>query len=240
MKDEQEITDKKQKRRGSVLVYETLREDILWLRIAPGTAIDEVELARRFEVSRTPIREALLLLQGEWLVQFLPNRTSIVAPLTLNNSGEYIDAHLVLSRTAARAAAMCGRADPAKLNTLVDHIDVALRDKDFDAALRSTLTLHRHLVNLTENIFLERYLSHNLDAGIRTKILYLYPKANEEDLAEMSRHQRALVEAVIAADPEKADAAMAQTVLYEFDIVLRGLRPQVGPDIEISLQKGGT
>ena len=49
--------------RGAIQVYETLRDDILWLRIAPGSAIDEVALAARFDISRTPVREALNQLQ---------------------------------------------------------------------------------------------------------------------------------------------------------------------------------
>ena len=56
-------------KRGALQVHESLREDILWLRIEPGSALDEVALAERFEVSRTPIREALLLLSGEGLGQ---------------------------------------------------------------------------------------------------------------------------------------------------------------------------
>ncbi|MCC0040259.1 MAG: GntR family transcriptional regulator, partial [Brucellaceae bacterium] len=72
-------------RRGALQVYDALREDILWVRIKPGSALDEVRLAERFKVSRTPIREALLLLSGESFVQFLPNRTTVVAPLLLNN-----------------------------------------------------------------------------------------------------------------------------------------------------------
>ena len=104
-------TPRKRGRRGALQVYDVLREEILWVRIAPGTALDEHDLAARFEVSRTPIREALLLLAGERLVQFLPNRTSIVAPFSLDNAGDYLDTALIISRAMARAAALSGRAE---------------------------------------------------------------------------------------------------------------------------------
>jgi DNA-binding GntR family transcriptional regulator len=61
-------------------VSEAVREDILSLRLQPGTLLDETELAGRFKVSRSPIREALIRLSGEGLEQTLRNRSSNVAP----------------------------------------------------------------------------------------------------------------------------------------------------------------
>ena len=181
MLDIEENTVTEQRRRGALLVYESLRDDILWLRIRPGQAIDEVALARRFNTSRTPIREALLLLHGEWLVQFLPNRTSIVAPLTLNNAGEYFDSHLVLARMVARAAALTGRADRGSMLSLHREFEKEMSDGACEQAFWISLKLHRTLARLTGNIFLNRYFGHSLDAGMRTKLLFYFPKLDAEE-----------------------------------------------------------
>lgn len=224
----------KQKRRGAILVYETLRDDILWLKIPPGSAIDEVALAQRFEVSRTPIREALLLLQGDWLVQFLPNRTTIVAPLSLNNSGQYFDTHLVLGRTMARAAALSGRGDPEVLGEHLARFRDATAAATFDAALRASLALMRDLTALTGNIFLERYLGHSLDSGIRTKIMFYFPNATAGELYEVGTLMAGLVDAVVTGDAEQSDAAMRRLLLHEIDVILRALQPAVGDRMDIT------
>lgn len=229
-----EKTAEKQKRRGAVLVYEMLREDILWLQIAPGTAIDEVALAKRFEVSRTPIREALLLLQGDWLVQFLPNRTSIVSPLSLNNSGQYFDSHLMLARMAARSAALSGRAGTADLMRHADAFRMAVTGGDHRAALRASLALFADLTGLSDNIFLTRYFSHSLDSGIRTKIVYYFPNASAQELAVAGDlHERVIAE-VTTGDPEASDRAMRTLLQHEIDIILRALKPTYGDTMTIT------
>ena len=56
-----------------------IAEDIVSGALAPGVALDEMELARRFNVSRTPVREAIRLLSACGLVQARPHRSSVVA-----------------------------------------------------------------------------------------------------------------------------------------------------------------
>ena len=102
-----DIAEKSRKhRRGSLQVYESMREDILWLRIDPGSAIDEVALAERFKISRTPIREALLLLSGDDLVKFLPNRTTIVAPWLICKDASRWSSRRSKRRTPSRHCAL--------------------------------------------------------------------------------------------------------------------------------------
>jgi DNA-binding GntR family transcriptional regulator len=223
----------KQKRRGAILVYESLREDILWMRISPGTAIDEVALADRFAISRTPIREALLLLNGEWLVEFLPNRTSIVAPMTMNNSSQYFDTHLVLARTIAREAALSGRAQRNDL--LLHHGDfvVAVGAEDYSEALRVTLELMRGISACSGNIFAQRYFEHSLDSGMRSKIMFYYPNAKASELCEAAELLNVLIAAVASGDQDQSDAAMRAVLMQEIEISLRSLRPSFGDQIDL-------
>lgn len=216
-----------------MLVFDALRDDILWLRIAPGTAIDEVALADRFKVSRTPVREALLMLQSEWLVQFLPNRTSIVAPLLLNNAGQYFDAHLVLARSVGRAAALSKRADRKQLEGLVETFGASIGKQDYAAALQVSLSLFRNLTDLTGNIFLQRYFQHSLDAGIRTKILHYFPNAEEQELRQTGSLMSALVEAVAAFDADASDDAVRALIVQEIEIIMRSLQPSFGDAMNV-------
>ena len=169
---------RKRRRRGALQVYDVLREEILWVRIAPGSALDERDLAARFEVSRTPIREALLLLAGERLVQFLPNRTSIVAPFSLDNVGDYLDTALIIARAVARSAALSGRADAAALNERVQRFVQAVEADEWEDSLRSELEVLRHLAGLSGNIFLIKFFDEVIDAGMRMWVLHYVPNAS--------------------------------------------------------------
>jgi DNA-binding GntR family transcriptional regulator len=233
MTEEPSKTEEKQKRRGALLVHDALRDDILWLRIRPGEAIDEVALAKRFAVSRTPVREALLLLQGEGLVEFLPNRTSIVAPLSMNNAGQYFDTLLVLARSVARAAAMSGRADATVFGGMLSAHRDCLAGGDLDGAFRCYLSLMRQLSATTGNIFFDRYFSHCLDAGMRTKILHFFPHATAAELEDHARRLDRLFAAVSDGDADASDREIASLISSEIEITLRALRPEFGADMDL-------
>jgi DNA-binding GntR family transcriptional regulator len=60
-------------------VYTSLRKSIINLNLAPGTAISEQEIALRYQVSRTPVRETFIHLAKEGLIQVFPQRETLVS-----------------------------------------------------------------------------------------------------------------------------------------------------------------
>ncbi len=224
---------RKRGRRGALQVYDVLREEILWVRIAPGSALDERDLAARFEVSRTPVREALLLLAGERLVQFLPNRTSIVAHFSLDNAGDYLDTALIISRAVARAAALSGRAEAAPLNELVQRFVQAVEDDDWEASLKSELEALRHLAGLSRNIFLSKFFDQVIDAGMRMRMLHYYPNASTEERRASAGRLEALAAAVLAGDAEASDRAIERMILADSAIIVRSLEPRFGGEMQL-------
>ncbi len=223
----------KRGRRGALPIYETLREEILCLHLAPGAPLDEMALAARFEVSRTPIREALLLLAGENLVEFLPNRTSIVANFSLDNSGDYLDAALIVSRAVARSAALSGRAEPGELKKLVRCYGRAVEANDWEAAMRCELTALRHLGSLSGNIFLIKFFEQALDAGRRARVLHYYPNATLEEMLGSVAGMQALMDAVQAGDADRSDSAIAEFMETASAIIARSLSPRFGAEMSL-------
>lgn len=69
-------------KQSSEQVYERVREAILDGVLAPGTVMSQVALAEDLGISRTPLREALRMLQSEGLIEAEPNRRVKVAPMT--------------------------------------------------------------------------------------------------------------------------------------------------------------
>ncbi|MCY4407535.1 MAG: GntR family transcriptional regulator [Rhodospirillaceae bacterium] len=233
MAAETKARPRKRGRRGALQVYDVLREEILWVRIAPGSALDERDLAARFEVSRTPVREALLLLAGERLVQFLPNRTSIVAHFSLDNAGDYLDTALIISRAMARAAALSGRAEATPLNELVQRFVQAVDDDDWEASLKSELEALRHLAGLSRNIFLSKFFDQVIDAGMRMRVLHYYPNASAEERRASAGRLEALAAAVVAGDDAASDRAIERMILADSAIIVRSLEPRFGGEMQL-------
>jgi DNA-binding GntR family transcriptional regulator len=91
------------KRTAEILAY--LEKEILEGRIAPGERLDETELAARFEVSRTPVREALLQLATHGLIETGKRRGAIVSRIPVERIVAMMEVLSVLEGCAARLAA---------------------------------------------------------------------------------------------------------------------------------------
>ncbi|WP_172327664.1 GntR family transcriptional regulator [Mangrovicoccus sp. HB161399] len=85
-------------------VYQRLKSEILSCRLEPGQEISEAELAERFEVSKTPVREALAALRQERLVQTFPRRGYQIAPITFGDMNELFDLRTILEAGAGELA----------------------------------------------------------------------------------------------------------------------------------------
>lgn len=87
-------------------VYDRIRADILSLGLAPGRDLDEKTLAAQYGVSRTPIREALIRLSADGLIEFSPSRGARVSSLILPNLPRYLETLDLNQRALARIGAL--------------------------------------------------------------------------------------------------------------------------------------
>jgi DNA-binding GntR family transcriptional regulator len=86
-------------------VYDAVRADILACRLAPGEELREQDLAERYEVSRAPVRDALLRLESERLVTIHPRKGSSVTSISLTDARDLFQFRLFLEPACASAAA---------------------------------------------------------------------------------------------------------------------------------------
>lgn len=124
-----ETEPRRAKGTGWKSVYDTLRTEILSLALPPGQLLDETTLAERFDLSRSPVREALIRLSGEELVVTLPNRSTIVAPIEIAAFPKYVEALDIAQRMNTRLA--------AELRTQEDIKIILRRQLDFENAIKS-------------------------------------------------------------------------------------------------------
>lgn len=122
------ITERK-RGSGVKLVYDILRDEILSLTLPPGTPIDEIQLSERMEMSRTPIREALVRLATEGLVTTLPNRSTVVSNIDFLNLHTFFDAISLMYRVTTRLA--------AEYHTIEDRKIIRARQSEFSQAVEA-------------------------------------------------------------------------------------------------------
>lgn len=127
MSDESEV--KQIRGTGWKNVYETLRNEILALTLPPGQLLDEMTLAERFDMSRSPVREALIRLGADELVVTLSNRSTIVAPIEVATFPKYVEALDIAQRMNTRLAAALRTEDDLKI--------ITKRLKSFEAAVKT-------------------------------------------------------------------------------------------------------
>ena len=196
-----------ERKRGSgvKVVYEMLRDEILDLRLAPGSPIDEVQLAERFGMSRTPIREALVRLAGEGLVETLPNRSAMVANIDVLNLHTFFDAITLMYRVTTRLAAQYHRAeDLAAIRQLQSAYVRAVADKDALAMVAINRDLHAAIAEAGRNPYFTTLTLRLLDEGRR--ILRLYYQSFDDRLPrEYADEHEAIIAAIAARDVELCD-----------------------------------
>ena len=120
-------------------IADLIRNDIIHLRFRPGDPLSENKLAVEFQVSRTPIREALRRLSLEGLVTITPNLGARVADINLRDFQELIEFRIILERGLARLIARNANAadivEMKQLNQMIQHekTDDLDRLTDFDS-----------------------------------------------------------------------------------------------------------
>lgn len=210
---------------GVRLVYDILRDEILSLRAAPGSNVDEAGLAERFGMSRTPIREALVRLAGEGLIETLPNRATVVSPLDLLNMPPYFDALVLMYRVTTRLAAQQHRAEDLPLiRARQAEFAAAVRAQDALAMIATNAAFHLALAELGRNPYFTGLFQRLLDEGRR--LLRLYYQSFDDRLPQrfVDEHE-AIIAAVAARDAEAADRlarAHAEQIVEQIRRLLAG------------------
>ena len=190
---------------GAKLVYDLLRDEILDLVLAPGSPVDEVQLAERFRMSRTPIREALVRLAGEGLIDTLPNRSTMVASIDFLNMHTFFDALVLMYRVTTRLAAQYHRPeDLAVIGGFHEDYAHALAARDTQAMIATNAAFHAAIAEAGRNPYFTGLFKRLLDEGRRILRLY-YQSYDEQFPQQFVDEHAALLAAIAARDAETAD-----------------------------------
>lgn len=201
------------------LVYRRLIEEIRDGQLPPGSRLREVELAERLGHSRTPIREAIRLLESDGLVVHLPRQGASIRVLDYAEVMELYEMRAVLEGTAARIAARSAtEAEIAQLHEI--NADFAAAPSDQEAATLNR-QFHQMLLEAARNRFLLRSMR-----GLQKTMLILGPttllEPTRREVAAQEHH--AVLEALGARDGAAAEDKMRRHMEAAQQVRLRNLR----------------
>ena len=211
-------------------ILEAVLKDVLEGRIKAGTRLITDVLAKRFGVSHTPVREALLTLAGMGVVQVLPNRGAIVKQFSPREIREICDVRLALELLAVRKA--CGAIDVDTLRQMqIEFVRLAESQGDINAedvqiATALDTQLHALIRDHSKNQFLILELTrvHSLVTVIRDAAWgQLILENNLVRVVEEARQHLEIVDALMANNVKRAEKAMRTHLLTGKKTIVRAV-----------------
>jgi DNA-binding GntR family transcriptional regulator len=200
-------------------IVESLLAEVCQGRLHAGGHLVTRELAERFGVSHTPIREALIALAGIGILDLLPNRGAVVRTVSADEVREICEVRRVLECEATRCA--CGQIRLGELHDLADDLRrlQALKPKAGNGFIDQARAVDNRLHDLIAASCGNRFLAQELG---RLKVLFrAFRDVSWEQeearndfhrLAEEAHEHMAIVQALLAGDGDAAAEAMAHHI----------------------------
>jgi DNA-binding GntR family transcriptional regulator len=193
-------------------VYQAIHQEIVRLDVSPGGRLRLNRIAARLGVSHTPVREALLRLRGEGLVEFTPRRGARAAPLSYQELEEIQAIRLGVEPILARRATlkstdMVHRGARSRLQKILS----ALERKDLDEYLAAYAAFRDAYYRLAERPRLLR-IAQEQRARAERYLRFLCRDARA--MKTSGRHQVEFLAACEASDGEAAEAATRRALLW--------------------------
>jgi DNA-binding GntR family transcriptional regulator len=204
-------------RNASVAATDLIRSAIVEGRLEPGRRLKETDLARELGISRTPVREALLMLQAEDLVAATPNRGAIVRVHDASELDDLYDLRALLEGHAARRAAE--RISESQVDMLRQSCErfAAVADDDIAGLVRENLFFHDAIVGIAGSARLAAMVG----KVIKLPLVYSsYRWYSPEQKRDSVRYHRRLVDAFAARDAQRAEVIMKDHVLEARDVLV--------------------
>lgn len=187
-------------------IYDRLRAAIVTLAVKPGTPFDRAELARHFGVSTTPVRDALLKLEEEGLVDIYPQHGTRVRAVDLESARQVHFLRLTLELEIARALAL--QPDQALVESLLALIaeqERCLARGDMELFLQADQAFHERMFRAARADRLWRLM--RAKSGNMDRLRRLNIQINGKAESVLDEH-RNLVLAIGAGDPARAEACV--------------------------------
>ena len=197
--------------------YEAIRAAILQRELDRDMIYSEKWFADRFQISRTPVREALLQLRDEGFVEVLPNRGVVIKPLTLEDATNISQMRAAIEGYCAAYLAEHAT-EESGIETL-KRVEVLLEKCRKNFNYTDEMQFHLEIIQFTKNVeFIKQY------SRMRTKIdVFWNEVSNKEDRPEeIYAEHKAILDAMKAGDAEGARKASERHLMIILEKLQQG------------------
>lgn len=193
-------------RHAAPQIFEHLRELIISMSLTPGTVLSRADLAMQYNISQTPVRDALIRLSEEGLVDVYPQHATVVSRIDVNLAQEAhflrLSVEMEIARTLASAA---GPALIERLRLLISRQKSALGDEDLPAFTLADQAFHRQMYEAAKVPHL--YALVRRHSGHLDRLRSLHLPAPGKALAVLADHD-AIVDAIARGDASLAEQSV--------------------------------
>ncbi|MCD8074584.1 MAG: GntR family transcriptional regulator [Lachnospiraceae bacterium] len=212
------------------VVFQTLRQAILRGDIRPGERLMEIHLAKKLGVSRTPVREALRMLELEGLVTTIPRKGAVVAEITISDLEDVLEVRLALEELAVQI--ICKKLTKEQLEelkALAAEFCSTLDGDNVVACAEADMKFHDAIYNATGNRRLIQILNNLREQMYRYRMEYLKDKESHQVLAQ--EHEE-ILQALEACDEQKALEATSRHIARQKEHIIAELSRREGREEE--------
>ncbi len=207
-------------------ILETIREAILKGTLKPGEKVAEPELAERFGISRTPIREAFRQLESEGYLTVIPRKGAVVAALSEQDVQEFYAIKSILEGYAAELAAeRLTEKDIEKLQTINEKLKTLAAEGDVKAFFRIHNEFHDLFVRAAGNHKLAELITHLGMKFNRLRMASLSVQGRMD--ISVAEHER-LIEAFKNQDGDQAENLVKKTAAIGGHVLLESMTEAEG------------
>lgn len=204
------------------VIFNTLREAIIVGELKPGERLMEVQLAEKMGVSRTPVREAIRMLELEGLVSMLPRKGAHVAELSVKDIMDVLEVRASLDGLATSLAADRITEDEVKS---LKHVQVQFAnyvEKDnLQGLIKKDVEFHEIIYRASRNDKLIQILSNLREQVQRFRVIYLKDYVSPKELI---KEHAEIVDAIIAKKPEVALSAAETHIRNQENTIIKALK----------------
>lgn len=203
------------------VVFQTLRQAILRGKLQPGERLMEIHLAQQLGVSRTPVREAIRMLEQEGLVIMIPRKGAIVAEITKSDLEDVLEVRAALEELAVKKA--CRNISQEQLQELkkaAGKFAASLQKEDLMACAQADVAFHEIISAATENRRLIQILNNIREQIYRYRLENLKDKSSHANLVE---EHTAICRALEERSEEKASEAVRVHIEHQKISIMESL-----------------
>ena len=214
-------------------ILETIREAILRGQLKPGEKVAEPELAERFGISRTPIREAFRQLESEGYLTVIPRKGAVVTSLSERAVEEFYAIKSILEGYAARMAAenLTSR-DIARLEAINARLGQLADEGDVKTFFKVHNEFHELFIKAADNEKLLELINQLMLKFNRLRLASLSLPGRMQ--ISVQEHKK-IIEAFKNKDGELADNLVRKTASYGGQVLIQSMAQAEGRRVENSV-----